>query len=239
MTQIQRLGDRAFLINFEQKIDPLIHAQVMRLVQQIEQASIVGIHFCIPAYCSVTVGFAPDVLNANELKDRLEFWLRSESLSSQHKSSRHLTIPVCYEDSYALDMKEMIQFKGISRQEIIQLHSSTVFTVYMLGFIPGFAYMGILPEALQCVRKSSPRLRVPKGSVGLAGFQTGIYPSEAPGGWQVIGRTPITIFDANRSQISLFQTGDQVRFQPISGSEFVMIESLIENNQFDHSSLYE
>lgn len=239
MTQIQRLGDRALLVNFEQKIAPQIHAHVTHLVKQIEQASFAGIQFCIPAYCSVTIGFDPKILEAGELIELLETWLHAENQIIEHKPARHLTIPVCYEGEHAPDMDEVVQLKHISRLDIMQLHSRTMFTVYMLGFIPGFAYMGSLPDALQCSRKPTPRLRVPTGSVGLAGFQTGIYPSEAPGGWQLIGRTPIAVFDANRAQPVLFRSGDQVSFQPISNSEFLQLEKKVADSQFDYSSLYE
>lgn len=239
MTQILPLGDCAFLINFEQKIAPQIHSRVTRLVKQIEQASLPGIDFYIPAYCSVTVGFDPTILQAEELTHLLETWLEAEAHSERYISARQLTIPVCYEENYAPDLEELAAVKGMSKQDIIQLHTRTSYTVYMLGFIPGFAYMGILPEVLHCPRKSKPRLRVPAGSVGLAAFQTGIYPSEAPGGWQLIGRTPIHVFDAHRRQPNLFQHADQVQFQAISSEEFAQIESLILNKQFDYASLYE
>lgn len=239
MAKIQLLGDCALVVNFEQKIAPEIHRQVIGFIQQIEQASLSGIAYWIPAYCSVTIGFEPNILPVETLRTRIHTWLEEETQATQSFSSRHVTIPVCYEDQHAPDMAEVMQLKGVSRSEIIHLHTSSAFTVYMLGFIPGFAYMGILPEALHCPRKATPRLRVPIGSVGLAGFQTGIYPAEAPGGWQLIGQTPLAVFDPYRPAPCLFTSGDQVSFSAISTEEFRQIATLVLDKQFEYSSLYE
>lgn len=224
MMHFQPYGDRALLINFEQKIDPEINAAVIDLERAVTAGHIPGITFCIPAYCSLTVGYDPGVLSFEELCQKIRD-LNIEGQKKELKPPRSLHIPVCYEEPYALDFAEVCQQTGLSREEVIDLHTRTHFRVYMLGFLPGFAYMGRLPEALFCPRKTTPRLRVPAQSVGLAGFQTGIYPSEAPGGWQIIGRTPLKVFDGAQEDPFLFRPGDEVVFEAISAAEFERIEN--------------
>ena len=134
---------------------------------------------------------------------------------------------------FAPDLDDVARFSNLSRAEIIKLHTAKTYRVFMLGFIAGFAYMGTLPDQLNSTRKASPRLKVPAGSVGLAGLQTGIYPTEAPGGWQIIGRTPLDIFDPQRDQPTLLLPGDQVSFRPIVQDEFQIIRLKIETGIFE------
>ena len=201
-------GDSAILINFEQRIDADINAQVSALTRSIEAANIDGITFCIPAYCSLTVGYDPSILHYEQWSQILQSLINSVQTKVEQKEVRKLQIPVCYDLAFAIDMEEVQRQKDLSVEEIINLHESTTYRVYMLGFLPGFAYMGRLPEALYVKRKTTPRLRVPAQSVGLAGFQTGIYPSIAPGGWQIIGKTPLKTFDGRKENPFLFQAGD-------------------------------
>ena len=213
-------GDRAILINFEQKIDPKINAQVHQLKAALEQAKIEGIDYLIPAYCSLTVGYQPAVLDYDILIEIIKS-IKTQTADTTFENQRKLNIPVCYESPYALDIKDLAKNKGLSIDQIINLHTSSIFKVYMLGFLPGFVFMGKLPSRLECQRKPSPRLRVPPRSVGIAGLQTGIYPSETPGGWQIIGQTPLTIFDPKKANPFLFQAGDSVQFYAISEKEFL------------------
>lgn len=131
-----------------------------------------------------------------------------------------LRIPVCYDDEFAPDLPFVMSHAGLSREEVLRLHSAHTYTVYMVGFLPGFPYMAALPEALSVPRKATPASRVEAGSVGIAGVQTGIYPLPSPGGWQVIGRTPQVMFDASRTPPVALKPGDQVCFFPISRREF-------------------
>lgn len=220
---IKIYGDQALLINFEQKIDPAINAAVIGLKNAIEQAKIEGITFLIPAYCSLTVGYHPQVIEyAILVKIIAQLGKNVSDSKYQEKkdTARQLRIPVCYESPYALDLQSLSEEKGITAEKIIELHTSQTFKVYMLGFLPGFVFMGKLPEALACNRKTTPRLRVPANSVGIAGFQTGIYPSISPGGWQIIGRTPFNIFNPKKEKPFLFQPQDEVSFYAISTDEF-------------------
>ena len=222
MKSFHPYGESALLINFEQKIEEAIHTQVIELKAAIETAQLPGVSFLIPAYCSLTVGYNPEELDYDTLCVLIKN-LETNGTPIRKNLTRKLSIPVCYDLEFGLDLKDLATEKQVSIQEIIQLHTSTIFRVYMLGFLPGFTYMGKLPKSLVCARKTTPRLRVPALSVGLAGYQTGIYPSEAPGGWQIIGRTPIPIFDTRKKQPFLFQAGDQVQFKAISKKEFNQI----------------
>ena len=213
-------GDSAILINFEQKIDIRTNAKVTDLAKAIEAKQIKGITFYIPAYCSLTIGFDRNQITFEELCQQIKKLAQNNKKQSNPIKSQLLNIPVCYEAPYALDFLDVMEQTGLSKKEIIDLHCGIRFRVYMLGFLPGFAYMGRLPDVLFCHRKTNPRLRVPALSVGLAGFQTGIYPCEAPGGWQIIGRTPISVFDGKKERAFLFQVGDEVQFYSISRQAF-------------------
>ena len=239
MMTFHPFGDSAILIKFDQKIAESVNAEVIAFAQSIETAGISGITFCIPAYCSLTVGYDPSILRFEQWSQILQSLANSEKAKIPQRKIRTLKIPVCYEPEFALDIDEVKRQCKLSIKEIITIHSSTLFRVYMLGFLPGFVYLGRLPESLSVSRKTTPRLRVPPRSVGLAGFQTGIYPSIAPGGWQIIGRTPLKTFDGNRANPFLFRAGDQVRFHPISSRSFQNIEKDVVANQFNLNSIYE
>ena len=239
MMNFQRFGDSAMLINFEQKIDVEINNLVIQLAEKIRDASISGIRFCTPAYCSITIGFDPKTIIYEDLCEKIK---KIETLiftKKNNQTQRILNIPVCYKSPYSIDLQELIEIVSLSKSEIIRLHTTTIFRVFMLGFLPGFPYMGILPDSLICQRKKIPRLRVPAQSVGLAGKQTGIYPSEAPGGWQIIGRTPIKVFDPIQENPFLFQAGDLVKFHAISEISFQKIEKDILLGNFQTKQLYE
>lgn len=239
---IQPYGAAALLINFEQKIQKEINAQVIELNKAILAAQLSGITYTIPAYCSLTIGYDRSALSYKTLCLVIENIKAAASAKKINSSipieDKRLTIPVCYDEEFGLDIVAVAQKKDCTVEEIIQLHTSMIYRVYMLGFLPGFAYMGRLPEALACPRRQSPRVRIPAQSVGLAGYQTGIYPSAAPGGWQIIGQTPVPTFMPNQDTTFLFQAGDQVQFQAISKKDFSSISKDINSNHFNWSSLY-
>ncbi len=223
MMTYKPFGDQGLLIVFEQKISPEINEQVIALARAIQEAKIEGVLGCIPAYCSLTVNYLPTIIGYDTLKERIQA-LRIDASHLHATEQRRLEIPLCYEPKFALDFAFLCDYHKLSANELIQLHSAKTYRVFMLGFLAGFVYMGILPEALNSPRKKTPRLSVPAGSVGLAGLQTGIYPSVAPGGWQLIGQTPYDIFDANREEAFMFKHGDLVNFYPISSEEFYFIK---------------
>lgn len=231
MITYQAYGDQAILINFslrsresfKQTISPHINAAVHALNTKIQAANLPEITFTIPAYCSLTVAYRPSLITYEALLEKLKI-IEQAPFKKEKKDKRLLKIPVCYDPICAPDIEEVAKTKNLTINELIVLHTSITYDVYMLGFLPGFVYMGKLPEALEVPRKTNPRLRVPAGSVGLAGFQTGIYPSEAPGGWQIIGRTPYSIFEVNRVHPFLFEAGDRVIFEAIPYKNFEIYE---------------
>ena len=225
---IQPYGDQALLINFEQKIDPAINAAVIALKKAIEIAEVIGITYMIPAYCSLTVGYNRGIIDYKTLIKIIEQiadnQLQIPTHGTPQNGIRQLKIPVCYELPYALDLAELSKTKGLTIKKIIELHTCQTYKVYMLGFMPGFTFMGKIVPALECKRKLNPRLDVPASSVGIAGFQTGIYPTTSPGGWQILGRTPLKIFNPQKENPFLFRAGDEVTFYPITIKEFKEIE---------------
>lgn len=229
--RIDPFGDSALLITFDREISELVNQEVISLYKKLQRID--GFQYLIPAYNSLTVGL--DLKQWNF--DRAATAIRSEyeRVSKLQVAQKHetYTIPICYESPFDIDMEEVCGHTGLSKNEIIDLHTSQTYRVYMLGFVAGFAYMGSLPEALKCTRKETPRLKVPKGSVGLAGLQTGIYPTEAPGGWQIIGQTPLEMFDFHRQETSLLKPGDYVKFRAIGSEEFRIIRLKIETGIFE------
>ena len=216
---ITTFGENALLVQFEPEISTDILEQVLAIHKKVVHTTLPGCLYAIPAYTSLTIVFDPAYLSTDDWIIHITTLLKQpkEAATSTTKY-RQLTLPVCYTRIHALDMEEVQTHTRLSAEEIIHYHSSSTFRVYMLGFLPGFAYMGKLPAALFCPRKAIPRNQVPRGAVGIAGFQTGLYPGVAPGGWQIIGHTPVPIFDPKRPQPFLFQPGDTVRFTPISES---------------------
>jgi inhibitor of KinA len=173
----------------------------------------------VPTYRSVAVFFDPLRTNYDTLLERIERDAGRPAPDAA-RQAEPLRIPVCYGGDLGPDLGAVAAFGGISADEVIALHASATYRVFMLGFVPGFAYMGIVDARIAAPRHSTPRVRVPAGSVGIAGVQTGIYPAETPGGWQLIGRTPIKPFDANRAQPFLMKAGDAVRFYAIDRAEY-------------------
>jgi inhibitor of KinA len=177
----------------------------------------------VPAYSSLTIYFNEEI-STQEVKlfvlDLLENNSSSFTSTGTATSSNKHIIPVCYDPSYGLDIVTIAEEKNLSIDDIIAMHTSQTFRVYMIGFVPGFAYMGTLPITLETKRKNIPRLEVPKGSVAIAGLQTGIYPATIPGGWNILGRTPINLFDKTKEPCSILQAGDLVQFQSITKEAF-------------------
>jgi KipI family sensor histidine kinase inhibitor len=215
--EIVPYGEAAALVQFEQKVDPVVNDCVLGLAHQIEHKEMNGIREVIPAYASLLIVFDPVVISFPLLKEKTEKVLSTQSEVSKG-SGKVVSLPVCYEKNYATDLNSVTQKTGISKKEIVRIHHSVDYRVYMLGFVPGFLYLGGMDERIACPRKQTPRTKIPKGAVGIAGSQTGVYPLETPGGWQVIGQCPVSLFDPNDD--FAIQPGDTVRFYPITSSEF-------------------
>lgn len=238
MIQIEPYGDQALLVNFEQKIDPAINRRVVVLSEAIIQARIPGVRACIPAYCSLTICYQIDQVRYSTLRDRVMGMWEGIEAEMDFAVGRKLFIPVCYEADLGLDQEAIAAHTQLTVAQLIAMHTNVVYQVYMLGFLPGFAYMGALPDALFCPRKDQPRLKVPAGAVGLAGAQTGIYPSMSPGGWQIIGQTPLPLLLPQQDPPFLFRAGDQVQFKAISKIEFDQIKQELAEAIFEWSNVY-
>lgn len=221
--RFERASDQSLLIYFGQHITRKANEQVRRLLRLLELEPVAGVRNLHPAYCSVLVKFDALRWRHEELAKQLRKYLvRLDQLKLPEP--RHVEIPVCYGGEYGPDLEEVATLHKITPEQVIQLHASTEYLVYFLGFTPGFAYLGELPQELVTPRLAAPRKKVPAGSVGIAGNQTGVYPFETPGGWRLLGRTPVAMFRTDRDGLSLLSIGDRVRFVPVSRERFAELQ---------------
>lgn len=213
------MGDRGLLLEFGEEISSEVNERVRRMALAIQTKVIEGIIETVPTYRSLLIIYNPLILPIEKLKKRLEE--TEAGLQQAPFPEPKLTrIPVVYGGPYGPDLNDVAKYHQISTEKVTRLHCSKPYLIYMIGFMPGFPYMGELPEALAIPRLKTPRLSVPAGSVAIAQRQTGIYPMESPGGWQIIGRTPVKLFDPVKDSPALLQMGDFVQFYPISEKEF-------------------
>ena len=224
-------GDTAITVCFENQISKEVNGFVTSFTCAVEQKGIKGVIELIPAFNSVTVLYDSTVTSAGTLKIKLERIIKKLG-NSQQSSAVLYKIPVCYEEKFSPDMKNVEAHTGLSREEIIKIHSSTDYLIYMLGFLPGFAYLGEMDKRLATPRLDSPRVEISRGAVGIGGEQTGIYPVASPGGWQLIGRTPVLVYDRERENPILYKSGDYIRFVPISRNEYFEIEKAVQGGTY-------
>jgi inhibitor of KinA len=230
--RFERSSDDSLLIYFgqsatagaqEQPLPDRVSLQanenVRKLLRLLQSQPARDVRNLLPAYCSLLVKFDALKWRHEQLEEKLRGYL--ERLPEvKLPEPRCVEIPVCYGGEYGPDLNDVAQMHGMTPEQAIELHNSTTYLVYFLGFVPGFAYLGELPEKLVTPRLPTPRRRVPSGSVGIAGNQTGVYPCESPGGWRLLGRTPMAMFRADRDRLSLLAIGDRVKFTVISGQQF-------------------
>ncbi len=221
--RFQFASDQSLLVSFGQEITPHAHEQVMKLLRLLQLEPVAGIKNLHPAYCSMLVKFDALRLRHDELEAILRQYLdRLEEV--RLPEPRQVEIPVCYGGEFGPDLADVCSIHGMTPAQAIELHASAKYLVYFLGFVPGFAYLGGLPEELVTPRLATPRRRVPRGSVGIAGDQTGVYPFATPGGWRLLGRTPIAMFLPDRDGLCFLSIGDRVRFMPITAERFAALE---------------
>jgi len=232
--EIVPLGDSALIVRMRERFDDAPEQTldtVLRAFQQIENALIPGVIELAPAYTSVSVFFDPIVVaKAAEKPDKafdwLATWIRAAVAAGADRGktarsrSRTIEIPVCYDSEFALDIDDVARRANISPGEVIRRHSAGKYRVACIGFVPGFTFLAGLPKELATPRRNVPRKQIPAGSVGIGGAQTGIYPLRSPGGWNLIGRTPLRLFDPQKNPPTLLRAGDRVRFREISRNEF-------------------
>jgi inhibitor of KinA len=217
--QFRPASDQSLLISLGEKITLESHERVLKLLRLLQEEPLEDVRNLHPAYCSLLVKFDPLRTDHAELQSKLLPYIARIG-NTRLPTPRQVKIPVCYGEEFGPDLQDVAARHGMTAKQLIDLHSVPVYIVYFLGFAPGFAYLGGLPERLATPRLETPRPRVPAGAVGIGGHQTGVYPLATPGGWRLIWRTPLAMFQRDRKPMSRLQIGDRVRFQPISEAEF-------------------
>lgn len=223
-------GDTALAVEFGRGIDRSISETVLALDAALARRRVEGIIETVPTFRSLMIHYEPLTVTPEALTDLVLELIAAPSGHAQ--SRRRWTVPACYDRDFAPDLDDVADMTGLSPADVIDLHSATEFHVYMIGFLPGYPYMGDLPHALRLPRRKDPRLRLPAGSIAIATALTAIYPVDSPGGWHLIGRSPIRLFDAGWESPSLLAPGDKVRFQPISPARFEDLARQTEAGEF-------
>ena len=223
---ISPVGDRVISIDFGQVIDPTINRHIRQTIERIKELQLEGIIELVPTYCALLVEYDAMLYSYSEICNIIEPTLEEGMTNTTNELVTVVEVPTVYGGEFGPDLSFVASHNHLSEDEVISIHSGTDYLVYMLGFIPGFTYLGGMDSRIATPRLSSPRTLIPAGSVGIAGEQTGTYPSDSPGGWQIIGRTPVTMYDISKAQAALLKAGDYVRYVPIDESEFHRIKAL-------------
>jgi KipI family sensor histidine kinase inhibitor len=209
-------GESGLLVVFGNEINLEINQRVHQMAKWVKRAKLPGVVEVIPAYASILIGFDPIQIDYDTLQRLIMDYKEEQIDLITHQSEKAIEIPTIYGGKYGPDLNFVAEYNCLSPEEVIRLHSEVEYTVFMMGFSPGFPYLGGMNPAIAAPRLSSPRTRVPAGSVGIAGTQTGIYPSDSSGGWRLIGWTPLRLFDPDTEPHFLLKPGDRLRFVPIS-----------------------
>ncbi len=211
-------GDAAWLIELENRLDAEISARAIAIGHAVRASGLAGLRDVVTGYRSVAVYVDPASV-APDTAERLA-GLARDTTAEPADAGRVIDVPVCYGGGFGPDLGEVAAFAGCREDEVVAIHGSRTYRVYLVGFVPGFPYMGSVDPRIAMPRRATPRTKVPAGSVGIAAEQTGIYPTETPGGWRIIGRTPIRMFDAGQEPPCLFEAGSRVRFTPVTRDAF-------------------
>lgn len=227
LPHIYSLNEATMVVQFAYNIDLEIQKRILSFIDLLEASPFIGFVECLPSYTGVAVSYDPArvpldyrLSPSDVVRGILEQTVKESLYQNQSYEDKQIEIPVCYDPSLGPDLNEVAEHNQLSVDEVISIHSSGRYNVFMIGFAPGFPFLGGMDESIATPRKKQPRLEIPAGSVGIAGKQTGVYPMVTPGGWQLIGRTPLTMFDLHRDEPSLLKPGHVVTFKPISLEEY-------------------
>jgi len=226
-------GDKALRVELGNIISPEVNTRVHALHEAVSNAQLSGTCECVPTYRSLLVTYDPTKVTYEELVSQVKNLEETSKAHASKRKSRRAIIPVVYGGEFGPDITQVAQYHNLKEEDVMRIHLGREYLVYMIGFIAGFPYLGKLSDEIVTPRLETPRLRVPQGSVGIAEDQTGIYPRQAPGGWQIIGRTPIKLFDPLWRPPALLQPSDLVRFSPVSAEEFWQIHASASEGRYD------
>jgi KipI family sensor histidine kinase inhibitor len=224
-------GDQALVVEFGDTIDARLNRLVQALDRRVAEVAIDGVIECVPTYRSLMIVYDPLRVGSAALRKRIAKLMPKSAEAEAGAPARRWTIPVAYGGVHGLDLDDVARRHDLSSDEVIALHSGAEYRVYMIGFSPGLAYLGGLPEPLHTPRRTSPRLRVPPSSVAIGGIQAAVFSVEIPSGWHLLGRTPERMFNLRRTQPFLLGAGDRVRFRPISPTEYDRLAALAERGE--------
>jgi inhibitor of KinA len=227
-------GDRALVVEFGDRVDRKLSEDVLRLNATIRSRALEGVIETVPTFRSLMIHFDPLVINRRKLEQAIEAVLGGDSGSQIGTRLWH--IPVCYEGQLAPDLADVALLTGLTPSDVVAMHTGTIYHVYMLGFLPGFPYLGDLPAELSLPRRADPRVRVPPGSIAIATSLSAIYPYESPGGWHLIGTTPLRLFDLDHPKPALLAPGDAVLFQAVDRASYERIRQAIESRSYEVES---
>ncbi|ATV56558.1 5-oxoprolinase subunit PxpB [Fusobacterium pseudoperiodonticum] len=226
-------GDSALVIEFGNEISVDINKKIRKMMDDIKKENIDGIVELVPTYCSLLINYDVLKIDYNTLVEKLKTFLNNDLETAEGEEVTLVEIPTLYNDEFGPDLSYVAEYNKLSKEEVIKIHTGTDYLVYMLGFMPGFTYLGGMSEKIATPRLESPRLQIYSGSVGIAGKQTGMYPSMSPGGWRIIGRTPLKLYNPDSDTPVYISSGDYVRYVSISEEEYNEILKKVENNEYE------